>query len=142
MFSHQNYIQDTMWLLAKKRRRYHEVTCQWLRAQPTSICYMMPKRTTWFQCTKKAHSRLPIQREQQSMHHQTSLWNLYGALHTSCCNWTYELLICEGIIGLLSLPRLNPVRSYKCETKLGILNQFLMVGRLYCLLIPASPPQQ
>jgi hypothetical protein len=78
------------------------------------------------------------------MHHLMNLWNLFGAPRTSRCNWTYELLICEGIIKglLLALPRLNPVRSYKCEAKLGILSQFLMVGRLYCLLILASPPQQ
>jgi hypothetical protein len=41
-----------MFFATKLHSRYHEVTCQWLRAQPTSICHMMPKRTTWFQCTK------------------------------------------------------------------------------------------
>jgi len=70
---------------------------------------MMPKRTTWFQCTKK-----------HTAEHASSdeLLELVWRTAHQLCNWTYELLIYEGIIGVLALPRLNPVRSYNVKLRL------------------------
>lgn len=80
-----------MFFASRLHSRYHEVTCQWFRAHPTSICYMMTKRTTF--SVQKAYSAdfqySGSSCKKQDMHHLMNMCNLFSATAVATGHMSY-----------------------------------------------------